>query len=557
MGDSKAQVEKWLSSNEKLNRKVSEPEPRKRTSSYNRASSKDNDPKSKVERWLSSNSVDANFKHEKRFEKNKDDKTNLHHQQSYSRDLPPIEKQVKLEKKLSTNTRPKSIELDESSKKPIQLANSLDLGNKTNSELKINEKPLELSENGKFEGEKVNLETNQVTLTFESENDVFKPDIILTSTIKEPNEKNLNSNIILTVTTTTDKDSKELIKQPSTSDKDRTAVNSAKKHILQSWLKDYRRLASKSPSTQKRNKVKYTSDTNPVANDIMNEDVESDKKTIKKRRKLSKKEIEFRRQKSKSYQRKIVGLSIAIAVVIVVILAITIGLLLNYLVFNIKPTISTSSCQNTCPGNYNITLLNGMCTCSDVNECMSSLLNNCSLSSQICLNTMGSYKCYCKNGYKLDTDNITCVDINECNFNICDPSRTIGCTNMPGSYICNCLPGFVYSFELKLCVDYDECLNPNGTGSSGICAENKTCINTIGSFFCNCSVGFEPINLNNRTVCKDVNECSLNSPLYACPYPYTCQTNYNGDWNCCQNNICQACGQPYVAPLARIIGYNS
>ena len=47
---------------------------------------------------------------------------------------------------------------------------------------------------------------------------------------------------------------------------------------------------------------------------------------------------------------------------------------------------------------------------SDVNEC------NNELSCQHgCTNLAGSYKCSCPKGYRLNKDNRTCEDINECN----------------------------------------------------------------------------------------------------------------------------------------------
>ena len=41
---------------------------------------------------------------------------------------------------------------------------------------------------------------------------------------------------------------------------------------------------------------------------------------------------------------------------------------------------------------------------SDIDECNNGT-HNC---SQICTNTNGSFTCGCKNGYQLDTDEVTC-----------------------------------------------------------------------------------------------------------------------------------------------------
>jgi hypothetical protein len=444
MEDKKVQAEKFISSNEKLNRKVSEvgSRPRIRIQSENRAFSRDEseDATKKVERWLSSSSVD--FKHNLRQRTNEKKIYNNNQvlTRSHSRDLPPIEKNIKLEKKLSMNLvgKPSGPSLIRTESKFSH--EEFNFGIKSSESFRYPEVGAHKGSTEAIKTVMENIETHQIKINIEKE-DEYKLDTIVPSTSKE-NEKNSNSNIF--PTSTTDKDSKELLKQ-SSSDQNKLAlpskdggstnstVGSAKKHILQNWLQDYRKLASKSPSMQKRNKVKYSNDTKTVKNnDITNEE---SKVGIKKKRKLSKKEIEFRRQKSKSYQRKIVALSIAIVVVVVSILAMTIGLVLKYFVFNTTPSNIPQSCINSCQGAYNVTFLNGICTCYDINECLSSFLNNCTSPNQICINTIGSYNCSCNIGYKFDNITRTCVDINECDFNVCNPSVTTGCNNTAGSYV--------------------------------------------------------------------------------------------------------------------------
>ena len=44
---------------------------------------------------------------------------------------------------------------------------------------------------------------------------------------------------------------------------------------------------------------------------------------------------------------------------------------------------------------------------SDINECTENT-DNC---SQLCNNTIGSYQCYCEDGYILDSDEHTCNGI--------------------------------------------------------------------------------------------------------------------------------------------------
>jgi len=54
--------------------------------------------------------------------------------------------------------------------------------------------------------------------------------------------------------------------------------------------------------------------------------------------------------------------------------------------------------------------------CVDVNECRE-LENACS-SNEECVNTMGSYICTCKPGFRRDNFTQACVDINECQLQV-------------------------------------------------------------------------------------------------------------------------------------------
>ena len=49
----------------------------------------------------------------------------------------------------------------------------------------------------------------------------------------------------------------------------------------------------------------------------------------------------------------------------------------------------------------------GLLLLLDINECLNSALNNCT-GDQICINTMGSYRCECPNGYEFKKDRISC-----------------------------------------------------------------------------------------------------------------------------------------------------
>ena len=71
-----------------------------------------------------------------------------------------------------------------------------------------------------------------------------------------------------------------------------------------------------------------------------------------------------------------------------------------------------------------------------MNECVSPVLNRC---DHTCLNTLTSFRCECRAGYKL-VDRYRCVDIDECKGtpHVC----TQLCENRPGSYSCKCATGY-------------------------------------------------------------------------------------------------------------------
>ncbi len=71
-----------------------------------------------------------------------------------------------------------------------------------------------------------------------------------------------------------------------------------------------------------------------------------------------------------------------------------------------------------------------------VNECRSPVLNKC---DHICRDTLTSFECDCRKGFKLLTDNryrFQCIDINECKETPWVCSQL--CENQPGSYNCKC-----------------------------------------------------------------------------------------------------------------------
>ncbi|KAK1345003.1 hypothetical protein QTO34_013707 [Cnephaeus nilssonii] len=178
----------------------------------------------------------------------------------------------------------------------------------------------------------------------------------------------------------------------------------------------------------------------------------------------------------------------------------------------------------------------------DIDECK--VMPNLCTNGQ-CINTMGSFRCFCKVGYTTDISGTSCVDLDECSQSP-KPCNFI-CKNSEGSYQCSCPRGYVLQEDGKTCKDNNECgSQPSLCGAKGICQ------NTPGSFSCECQRGFslDATGLN----CEDVDECDGNHRCqhgcqnilggYRCGCPQGYIQHYQ--WNqCVDENECSnpnACG---------------
>jgi hypothetical protein len=182
--------------------------------------------------------------------------------------------------------------------------------------------------------------------------------------------------------------------------------------------------------------------------------------------------------------------------------------------------------------------------CFDIDECVEDT-DNC---SQNCSNTIGSYQCLCDHGYLLDSDGLTCNDVNECENGNNSCHDNANCTNTIGSYTCSCNTGF--SGDGITCNNIDEC---EVMGLSD-CHADAECRDTVGSYDCTCESGYT----GNGTYCADINEClnaSTCDPDAECtniPGSFTCVCNmgYSGDGFYCENiNECMTerpCGDNAV-----------
>ncbi|KAJ8403684.1 hypothetical protein AAFF_G00350100 [Aldrovandia affinis] len=150
-------------------------------------------------------------------------------------------------------------------------------------------------------------------------------------------------------------------------------------------------------------------------------------------------------------------------------------------------------------------------------------LNECGLKPRPCkhrcMNTYGSYKCYCLNGYMLMPDG-TCGNARTCAMANCQ----YGCEVMKGEVRCQCpSPGLQLGHDGRTCVDVDEC------ATRVVCPRFRKCVNTFGSYICKCHEGFELQYINGKYQCNDVNECT--SSQHRCGSFSTCY-NTLGSYKC-------------------------
>ncbi|XP_067298472.1 adhesion G protein-coupled receptor E5-like [Pseudorasbora parva] len=169
--------------------------------------------------------------------------------------------------------------------------------------------------------------------------------------------------------------------------------------------------------------------------------------------------------------------------------------------------------------------------------------NLCGENAQ-CFNTVGSYYCICKDGFKSNPANFTaatkgqCVDINECSEGTFPCSGNRKCENSPGSYRCLCPEGYREKTPDSACEDVDECL-------SSVCGVHSSCTNTHGSFFCSCSPGFKRENGTCADIdeCTDADVCGTNADCSNHPGSYSCNchqgySNYGNNQSKCIEMNC-------------------
>ncbi|XP_052464691.1 low-density lipoprotein receptor-related protein 2 isoform X8 [Carassius gibelio] len=103
----------------------------------------------------------------------------------------------------------------------------------------------------------------------------------------------------------------------------------------------------------------------------------------------------------------------------------------------------------------------GASDCADVSdEGVGCLKNNCSSPSRpschhYCINTPHGARCGCKSGFRLQSDGLTCKDLDECK-EIQPAACSHKCLNTPGSYLCQCHPEFILEPDGRSCKTAEE-----------------------------------------------------------------------------------------------------
>ncbi|KAF0040489.1 fibulin-7-like [Scophthalmus maximus] len=115
-----------------------------------------------------------------------------------------------------------------------------------------------------------------------------------------------------------------------------------------------------------------------------------------------------------------------------------------------------------------------------------------------CTHFLGSTRCTCDVGFTISgRDNNICTDIDECLlFPLGQPGRLCvhQCVNTPGSFHCFCPAGYDLARDGRSCTDIDECENRMHN-----CTVDQVCVNTYGSFQC---VTVECPQMKNATYIK-------------------------------------------------------
>ncbi|KAI8778024.1 fibrillin-3, partial [Biomphalaria glabrata] len=198
-------------------------------------------------------------------------------------------------------------------------------------------------------------------------------------------------------------------------------------------------------------------------------------------------------------------------------------------------TLGSFKCE--CPSGFE----NISGQCQDINECLDVLDNKCDLSTEDCINNMGSYSCECRTGFSRNK-NYICQDIDECATSSHNCEQI--CENTEGKFNCKCFYGFTLDIDRAHCVkrDVDVC-----GGSNLNCSDICTVDLVTNTSHCSCNSGYS---LQGTNTCVDINECDYNY-LNLCGEKEKCVNSVGGFTCSCSpgfkldndKRTCLACGE--------------
>ncbi|XP_047145088.2 fibrillin-1 isoform X3 [Hydra vulgaris] len=175
----------------------------------------------------------------------------------------------------------------------------------------------------------------------------------------------------------------------------------------------------------------------------------------------------------------------------------------------------------SCPSGWELSK-DGSYKCVDTNEC----LNSCNGVNAFCINTIGSFECYCAAGFLLNSS-FQCEAINMCSQINCPSSSNCSMIGL-GYFGCTCKPGYSINY-MSSCEAINQCQDKTSTclKSHQVCQNN---VSNLG-FTCGCRNGYE--NVGGDCIAIDTSICnhalSINASL--CPSNQQC-FDLNSSFEC-------------------------
>ncbi|XP_053737288.1 matrilin-2-like [Synchiropus splendidus] len=115
----------------------------------------------------------------------------------------------------------------------------------------------------------------------------------------------------------------------------------------------------------------------------------------------------------------------------------------------------------------------------------------------ICVSSPASYRCKCRDGFKLNPDGKTCEAEDACS--VVDHGCKHICVNVPGGYECRCRPGYQLTIDMKTCNRIDYC-------DLGVHGCEHDCVSVPESYICRCMKGYV-LNPDGKT-CSKLDHCA-------------------------------------------------